>query len=209
MPDWIHAIRRKLAIAQEHEASAANWSEISYAMNPPIGPAELESLELTHRLTLPEDYRRFLLEVADGGAGPGYGLYSLAHALEERGPGVWGLDDPFEPPIDRGDAIDLRAPGMLLLNHDGCSFYGGLAVSGPVAGTVWAYVEVDPGWIPSVEGELVGPDGAPFDLRGSEVADYQEWYEVMLSARNRARWQSFASWYGTWLDGVISQATAS
>ena len=167
----------------------------------PTGEAAVLAVELAHGIRLPEDYRRFLIEVGDGGPGPSYGLYSLAEAIAERGDGVWSLADPFEPPASCRDWVDLRAPGILPVQYEGCSYYAGLVITGPDRGTMWSYVEVEPGWVPFVA-DLIDEHGAPYQLRGSEMADYRAWYDVMLAPQNRGRRRSFLDWYEDWLAGV-------
>ncbi|MDR1083923.1 MAG: SMI1/KNR4 family protein [Deltaproteobacteria bacterium] len=54
-----------------------------YRQNPPLPPEKLASFESQFGLSLPEDYREYLLKVADGGLGPFYGLYSLGGGDEE------------------------------------------------------------------------------------------------------------------------------
>ena len=49
-------------------------SEHRYALGPCLVPTVLEDLERRYGLALPPGYRRFLLEVGNGGAGPGLGL---------------------------------------------------------------------------------------------------------------------------------------
>ncbi len=182
-------------------ASSANWAEVSYELKPPASEAAVTAFELAHGVTLPEDYRRFVLEIADGGAGPSYGLLGLADAIAERRDGVWGLADPFEPPASCADWIDFRAPGVLPLQYDGCEYYTGLVLSGPERGHMWSYVAVPPGWLP-VTPELVDADGAPYALRGSEPSDYTAWYDVMLAPWNRGRRRTFLGWYEAWVDDV-------
>ena len=46
-------------------------------MNPPASLEEVETLERDYQIRLPEDYRAFLLEVGNGGAGPWAGLLPL------------------------------------------------------------------------------------------------------------------------------------
>ena len=62
-------------------------------LNPVLSEAEVVAFETAHRITLPEGYRSFLLEVGDGGLGPGNGLVRLADA-PARSPEC-GLDQPF------------------------------------------------------------------------------------------------------------------
>src|SRR5262245_20729612 len=44
---------------------------------------EVKSFEKTYNIHLPPDYREFILQIGNGGAGPFYGLESLADGLYE------------------------------------------------------------------------------------------------------------------------------
>jgi hypothetical protein len=48
-----------------------------YSFGPTLSESELAAFESTNRIGLPNDYRRFLAMVGDGGAGPFYGLARL------------------------------------------------------------------------------------------------------------------------------------
>lgn len=48
-----------------------------YKLNPPLSAAAIRRFEKKHDCVLPLDYKRFLLEVGNGGAGPYYGLFKL------------------------------------------------------------------------------------------------------------------------------------
>lgn len=54
---------------------------------------EVVAFEREYGITLPEEYRTFLLEVGDGGLGPGGGLCPLAEAAEQSP--TRDLDQPF------------------------------------------------------------------------------------------------------------------
>jgi hypothetical protein len=54
-------------------------------LNPPLTPAVVRKFETRHGIALPADYRRFLIEVGNGGAGPVYGVFKLGE-----------MDDGFE-----------------------------------------------------------------------------------------------------------------
>src|SRR4051794_1827337 len=61
-----------------------------YRFEPPVPSAQLEAFEKRWSITLPADYREFLLEVGNGGAGPFYGIFRL---------GEWegaGAGEPFD-----------------------------------------------------------------------------------------------------------------
>ena len=51
----------------------------------PLTEAEATEFEVKHGITLPEGYRRFLIEVGNGGEGPpGYGLARLGSGPVDR-----------------------------------------------------------------------------------------------------------------------------
>lgn len=49
-----------------------------YQWNPPASLKEIEAFERETGISLPDGYRNFLLQEGNGGAGPFYGLFSLA-----------------------------------------------------------------------------------------------------------------------------------
>jgi hypothetical protein len=163
-----------------------------YRMNPPIAPGELETFEVLHGIRLPEDYRCFLLEVGDGGAGPAYGVLPLRywawHVSE------WNhLTGSPRPLVERPSASYLASPcqlradvdydgtwqerlapqdydsfqGMMAVCYQGCADCVLLVVSGAERGRL---VSVGESWNPPVF--LPMPD--------------------------------FLSWYETWQDSVLS-----
>ena len=46
-----------------------------YELNPPLPVQQVAAFETQHRVKLPEDYRRFITEIGNGGAGPYYGVF--------------------------------------------------------------------------------------------------------------------------------------
>ena len=52
-------------------------SKNQYRLNPPLPLSTIEAFERQHGIVLPEDYRMFLTEIGNGGAGPAYGLFPL------------------------------------------------------------------------------------------------------------------------------------
>ena len=108
----LERVREKLQKIREFESYDSNWSGIRYEMNEPMALSELERFEEENGIELPEDYRGFLLEVANGGAGPGYGLYSLADSMSARGEGIYALSDPFSLELREGrEDVQLQLAG--------------------------------------------------------------------------------------------------
>jgi hypothetical protein len=69
-----------------------------YRLNPPLPVSVVEAFETRHGVTLPEDYRLFLTQIGDGGAGPYYGVLPFGKDDDDRdweGGGLVG--DPSKP----------------------------------------------------------------------------------------------------------------
>ena len=56
-------------------------SSHKYLLNPVLEEEKIKAFEDKYAVRLPEDYRRFLVEVGNGGAGPYYGLQALEDSL--------------------------------------------------------------------------------------------------------------------------------
>ncbi len=84
--EFVAHVRQKLAELQQ-DAHALNqiWgaSAHRFQSNPPISEQHLADLERKHGVELPSDYRSYLLEVGDGGAGPWQGLLPIRHAISQ------------------------------------------------------------------------------------------------------------------------------
>ncbi len=81
--------RRKVFGANEH----------GYKLRPTAPLSVIESFERQHGISLPLDYRSFITEIGDGGAGPFYGLLLFGKDDDdhdwERGSLVGDVSQPF------------------------------------------------------------------------------------------------------------------
>lgn len=122
-----------------------------YVLNEPLSESEVSAFEAHYDVCLPEEYRSFLLEVGDGGAGPFYGIFRLDRTglrhPEDLLPGF--LAGPFphsaawnEPGDGSPEAEDKyfdpsHIRGSLNLSHQGCGYMVRLVLNGPQRGALW------------------------------------------------------------------------
>jgi|GEM_PF-1673531 len=209
----IQRITKKLALVREtvNPAEIFGADEHEYALNDPLTEAEISEIERYCNVRLPDEYRAFLMSIGDGvnrvtetgGAGPGYGLYSVKtldevrECLEQPFPlnhsilGVVELDqtDDYWPTYK--EASDRRRYGTLPLAHYGCGIFAALVLRGEAYGTVWIN------------------DGACGDL--AHFADYSRYFEESLHGRPAPADgpHSFTSWYEDWLDACLNTSPSS
>jgi len=147
-------------------------------LSPPLTEAEVAGFERSNKLSLPPDYREFLLHVGNGGVGqgfgpPSYGLCALGETPSDYDSGSPDLSKPFpftKPWIwesgdksSEGKRADVHR-GVLILGTDGCAMYWALVVCGPDFGKVWNLVDV--GIQPTVP-----------------KMTFTEWYEAWLDGK--------------------------
>jgi hypothetical protein len=97
MINQIESITSKLAKVRELDLKFQEFgaNEHKYYVNPGDSSSAIINFEKEHNVTLPEDYKLFLLKLGNGGkvyknlefpknaAGPGYGIYPLGVGLDE------------------------------------------------------------------------------------------------------------------------------
>jgi len=123
-----------------------------YKLNPIASVELVEAFEQQHQITLPEEYRAFLLQLGNGGAGPDYGLDSLREwapwgTLNQTFPHTqcWS---PYEqdpcPPVDlpqgrsfEGESWKRLWDGCLEIGGAGCDFKNLLVITGSERGNMW------------------------------------------------------------------------
>ena len=86
-----------------------------FELRPPLPETQLQELEQRWRVRLPGDYRYFISQVGDGGAGPGYGLFPFGQhgdSTAENEPwDEWMVTD-LEAPFSLADAWNLSEPDL-------------------------------------------------------------------------------------------------
>ncbi len=123
-------------------------------MHPPSDEQEVAEFEKSNGIRLPRDYRRFIIEIGNGGEGPPfYGLLPLGVTPEHDVPdelrkGYSGLlNRPFSftkpwcrEDEESGDLFTIKLKtifnGSLIIGHDGYGAYWSLVVAGEQKGWV-------------------------------------------------------------------------
>jgi len=178
-----------------------------YRLNACLSREELQKFEALVGVTLPDEYRDFLLRFGNGGAGPGYGLLPLKESIREFGNDpLQTMSRPFIPPRSARAKVEGRAypeDGLLPLAHIGCGHMWMLVVSGAERGAIWSYQsggDYDPACL-----ELPDyPSGATLEQRlkaNDRLAD------ALLS--NPSSRLGFWDWYMDWLDRTSTQVRRS
>ncbi len=170
-----------------------------YVFHPVLTEDALVAFEQTNDLTLPDDYRLFLKEIGNGGAGPFYGLLPLEDNEDQRttpntafgftaeNPCLLEKYDAYDEKIDNAktdeeeqalwdlkefllDADYEKATnGITFLCHEGCCMFSVLILKGAERGTVWWFNFSD----------QVGV--VPIVLEKQQVS-FLDWYEMWLDA---------------------------
>lgn len=78
----LNGVRSSLDIAMHQNINVFGADVHKWIHDCPIAVEELEKIEDYFGVTLPAEYRLFLLNITDGGAGPSLGLKSLAEATD-------------------------------------------------------------------------------------------------------------------------------
>lgn len=208
----IEQLKNKLIQLARKDKNFQNFGSEShlYKLNPCLSKAEIQAFEVVNKITLPEDYRNFLLEVGNGGAGPGYGLLELKVKKEEGTAEVlqgekdhylsqpflldkaWNnpyLLDPDEEFVNIDE--DKLMQGTIYVAHYGCGIYACLVITGNQQGTIWIDDRSSDGGI------------YPCSLQIAYSYHCYEIKEEELQSALREPALSFYDWYDHWLNSSL------
>lgn len=160
----LERVSEKLTEARTRRLRVFGVEKHWFLLNPPLSQEQLSEIEARDGLYLPEDYRAFLLQLGDGGAGPYYGVPPLQQALAGANPQEefpLAYPDPTNLPFD-----DLKK-GSLLICDQGCAYQARLIVLGPARGRV-VYISTD-------------GSANPYFVRDETFLDwYERWLDDLL-----------------------------
>ena len=149
-----------------------------YQLNPCLTEDEVQAFERRSNVILPDDYRQFLLQFGNGGAGPGYGMLKLLSKNQDCS--HLGKPFPYESPADiLLENGELEFDGTLPLADYGCGMVALLVITGKEWGKVW--LTGDEG-ISSLGKKWCGSVHASLDreLEAEEAFSFSEWYRDWL-----------------------------
>lgn len=174
-------------------------SNHKYILNEKLREEEIIAFESKYSIGLPKEYRDFLKHVGNGGAGPYYGLQTLADSLyadlDYKRPGElvdptvpFPFSEPWNMKFD-GASEDEEAyeifsaeyfserweTGILRICNYGCGVSLNLVVNGPEKGNIWV------------------------DDRGNDGGIYPDPFFEQTGKT------SFIEWYMMWLDNSLSE----
>lgn len=153
----------------------AQW-ECLRVLNAPLDQADIENIEMRFNGELPREYRTFLTDVGNGGAGPHGGVWNLERSYSDREkswqPSFLATPFPHTESVDEDQLPDdydedEHITGTMIIADMGCGVFARLVVSGEAKGEVWT--------------DSLGVDGAL-----SRDPSFRDWYLEWISTAGRS-----------------------
>ena len=176
-----------------------------YQLQPCLKDTDIQVFETTYNITLPSEYRHFLLEMGNGGAGPGYGLYKIypvASAAEiPPTPNQVNYDLISQPfPLTKAwNDLDLLTKnhhdeylnsqfiqGSITLANYGCGIYAMLVITGEQSGKMWVDDRTNDNGIYPASRNFChvfhdADDDLQLDSDDEQALSFYDWYEDWLN----------------------------
>lgn len=181
-----------------------------YALNSCLSAAGVSNFESKCNIVLPDDYRQFLLEFGNGGAGPGYGLLSINIEKLIVDSQCNFLSQPFLLTKEWNNLELLQVSdgsstntyfdpkyinGTIVVAEYGCGIQARLVITGEERGNIWIDDRTNEAGIYP----LTMHYAAFFHDDPDIEADLYESVEEVKEAL------TFYEWYNDWLNRGISQ----
>lgn len=159
--------------------------------------SQLLDFESELGLVLPDDFRRFIVEVGNGGAGPAYGLGAFNPQAKAFRHPAWRA--PFViPKQGEDDDGDDEPSGCIKLSDYGCGILDFLVVNGTERGNIW--FSDDACHLYPLPGS--GSDSLRHDLPTDRTSSLV-WRQRLGAPANTSR-ISFVDSFEKWIDEVLA-----
>jgi hypothetical protein len=172
-----------------------------FRLEPVLAEPQVAAFEAQWQIQLPPEYREFIIQAGNGGAGPAYGLFPLDEALSYRKPKLpadfllspfpyESIYNPCEDPKladywersrkgqitkEQYEARKFKEiTGTLVLCHEGCGYLHLLVVSGAARGQMWLDATVS--------------DGGYAPLEVGFLDWYEKWIDSSLAGGDGVWW---------------------
>jgi SMI1 / KNR4 family (SUKH-1) len=183
-----------------------------YKLNPCLKEAEIQEFESSFHVKLPNQFRKFVLEIGNGTAGPGYGFLGLNidNLMELKSSesdffaqafclqGEWNdLDLLNETNGSKASTyFDQKfIQGSIAIAEYGCGIQARLVITGEERGNIWIDDRTNEGGIYPLTSHC-----AAFFHDDPEMDTYM--YESVEETKEAL---SFYEWYENWLNRAINQ----
>lgn len=178
-----------------------------FKLNRRLPESAVQKFETTHRVRLPADYRHFLTELGNGGAGPYYGVFKLGEMDDSFGFQKWKEGDgfigvlsepfphtsPWNDLTDEPEEIDDEEAYERALDAFDTRYWDAKNVNGaiPICHEGCAYRD----WL-----VVTGPEAGHVwhDAR----TDHAGLYPISIGKKKRV---TFWEWYVNWLDEALAK----
>lgn len=92
--DFIQSGLKKLFTAKNNDKIFGADTH-KFRLNPPLPESIVLNFEKKHKISLPQDYRNFLIKIGNGGAGPFYGIFKLGEMDDNFNFSQWKENNGF------------------------------------------------------------------------------------------------------------------
>ena len=180
-----------------------------FRLNPPLSETAALAFEREHKVALPDDYRQFLRDAGNGGAGPFYGVFPLGQMDDNMGFRHWSENDglvgiPSEPFLLEEAWNDLSyMPNSELQSEDETEYEAQME---SFEKSYWSTTLVNGATPICHEGcalriWLVVTGSQAGYLWEDRRSEYEGLHPLTLANGSPA---TFAGWYQQWLDDCVA-----